>query len=106
MTTRSDDDHDDEPPRRTGAADPYRMPETEQVLRRVIEIVEGAPGMPMSASVRVNKEELLELLDDAVARLMTMITPRTIILSLGAGNVWQVTDRLKTLLESTRPQGG
>ncbi|MFZ4668487.1 MAG: hypothetical protein ACOYML_04260 [Microthrixaceae bacterium] len=69
MSTRSDDDFDDEPPRRPGTADPYRMPETEQVLRRVIEIVEGAPGMPMSASVRVNKEELLELLDDAVARL-------------------------------------
>jgi cell division septum initiation protein DivIVA len=45
------------------------MPETEQLLRRVIEIVESAPGLPMSASVRINKDELLELLDDAVAQL-------------------------------------
>lgn len=47
----------------------YAMPEAEQILRRVIEIVESAPGMPMSASVRVNREELLELLDDAVERI-------------------------------------
>lgn len=47
----------------------YRAPETEAILRRVIEIIDGSPGMPMSASVRVNKEEVLELLDDAVTRL-------------------------------------
>lgn len=47
----------------------YRMPEAEQILRRVIEMVESAPGMPMSASVRVNREEVLELLDEAVERL-------------------------------------
>lgn len=51
-------------------ADPqYRMPEAESILRRVIDIIDGSPGMPMSASVRVNKEEVLELLDDAVSRL-------------------------------------
>jgi cell division septum initiation protein DivIVA len=69
----------DEPERRRGepAGEPtgshrsanYSMPEAEQILRRVIEIVESAPGMPMSASVRVNREELLELLDDAVERI-------------------------------------
>lgn len=81
MSTRSPDDldpQDDAPrrpaPRRTGSGpgpggEPYRMPEAEQVLGRVIEIIESAPGMPMSASVRVNREELLELLDDAVSRL-------------------------------------
>ncbi len=68
MTPRPDDDRD-EAARRNGPPDPYRMPETEQVLRRVIEIVESAPGLPMSASVRINKDELLELLDDAVAQL-------------------------------------
>jgi cell division septum initiation protein DivIVA len=54
--------------RRVGA-ETYRMPETEQLLLQVREIIESAPGMPMSASVRVNREELLELLDDCVARL-------------------------------------
>jgi hypothetical protein len=47
----------------------YRASEAEAILRRVIEIIDGSPGMPMSASVRVNKEEVLELLDDAVSRL-------------------------------------
>lgn len=47
----------------------YRMPETQEILERVIEMVDSAPGMPMSASVRVNREEVLELLDDAVSRL-------------------------------------
>jgi hypothetical protein len=75
MSTRPSDDVDDQDPspraapaRRAGG-ETYRMPESEQVLRRVIEIVDSAPGMPMSASVRVNKEELLELLDEAVSRL-------------------------------------
>lgn len=47
----------------------YRVPETEAILRRVVDIIDSSPGMPMSASVRVNKEEVLELLDDAVSRL-------------------------------------
>lgn len=59
---------EDRGPRRA-AEGPYRAPETEAILRRVIEIIDGSPGMPMSASVRVNKEEVLELLDDAVSRL-------------------------------------
>jgi hypothetical protein len=69
MNERSHDDVDERraaPARRTDA---YRMPESEQILRRVMEIVESAPGIPMSASVRVNREELLELLEDCVSRL-------------------------------------
>ena len=79
MSPRALDDLDDldEPPRRRGpdpapgrsAPGQYRVPETEAIVRRVIEIIESSPGMPMSASVRVNKEEVLELLDDAVSRL-------------------------------------
>ncbi len=49
--------------------DQYRMPEAQEILERVIAIIDAAPGMPMWASVRVNREELLELLDDAVSRL-------------------------------------
>jgi len=67
------DDHTAEPARaseRRAAGQPqYRVPETESILRRVIEIIDTSPGMPMSASVRVNKEEVLEMLDDAVSRL-------------------------------------
>lgn len=69
-----DDLDDDRPSRGAPAARPvadqqYRAPEAEAILRRVIDIIESSPGMPMSASVRVNKEEVLELLDDAVSRL-------------------------------------
>ncbi len=73
MTPREHEEHGDE---RVGATAPrrsaegqYRVPETEVILRRVIDIIDSSPGMPMSASVRVNKEEVLELLDDAVSRL-------------------------------------
>ena len=56
-------------PRRSAGGDQYRMPEAQEILERVIAIIDAAPGMPMSASVRVNREELLELLDEAVSRL-------------------------------------
>ncbi|MFN7151244.1 MAG: hypothetical protein ACK4V6_17425, partial [Microthrixaceae bacterium] len=69
MTPRDHDDHPDEPAQRRSAEGQYRVPETEVILRRVIDIIDSSPGMPMSASVRVNKEEVLELLDDAVSRL-------------------------------------
>lgn len=44
-------------------------PDTEALLRRLHEIVSNARPMPLSASVMVNREELLELLDEAIARL-------------------------------------
>jgi len=55
--------------RRSAPDGQYRAPEAEEILRRVIDIIDGSPGMPMSASVRVNKEEVLELLEEAVSRL-------------------------------------
>lgn len=77
MTRRAFDDLDEaseepnrpERPRRAPVDSQYRVPETEGILRRVIEIIDGSPGLPMSASVRVNKDEVLELLEDAVSRL-------------------------------------
>ena len=68
-----DDDHVEHAPRqgerRRDSDSQYRMPETESILRRVIDIIDTSPGMPMSASVRVNKDEVLELLEDAASRL-------------------------------------
>lgn len=76
MSPRAFDDLDDQqadasraPERRSPGQAQYRVPETESIVRRVIEIIDTSPGMPMSASVRVNKEEVLEMLDDAVSRL-------------------------------------
>jgi hypothetical protein len=45
-------------------------PDTETLIRRVIAIVEGTRTLPLSSSVRLdNKEEVLELLDEACHRL-------------------------------------
>jgi hypothetical protein len=44
--------------------------DTETLLRRVIEIIEGTRALPLSSSVKLdNKEEVLELLDEACHRL-------------------------------------
>ena len=44
--------------------------DTEELLRRVIEIIEGTRTLPLSSSVKLdNKEEVLELLDEACQRL-------------------------------------
>jgi ElaB/YqjD/DUF883 family membrane-anchored ribosome-binding protein len=47
----------------------YQPPESESLLRRVADIVATARPMPLSASVMVNKEELLALIEDALDRL-------------------------------------
>jgi hypothetical protein len=44
-------------------------PDAETLLRRVHEIIGNARPMPLSASVMVNKEELLGLLEEAIERL-------------------------------------
>ena len=43
--------------------------DTETLLRRVIEIVNNAKPMPLSTTVRVEKDEVRELLEDALERL-------------------------------------
>jgi hypothetical protein len=50
--------------------EPHPDADTETILRRVIEIVEGTRTLPLSSSVKLdNKDELLELLDEALHRL-------------------------------------
>lgn len=44
-------------------------PEAEALIRRVASLVDSARPMPLSASVMVNREEILELLDEALAGL-------------------------------------
>lgn len=52
---------------------PYESPADEpdsfQLLRRVIELIETARPLPLSSSVRIEPAEVLDLLDDAVARM-------------------------------------
>ena len=47
----------------------YRPLEAEEILNAVIELIERARPMPMSASSIINKNEVLELLNAAVQRL-------------------------------------
>ena len=47
----------------------YQPPESETLLRRVADIVATARPMPLSASVMINKDEVLELLEEALDRL-------------------------------------
>ncbi len=47
----------------------YQAPESEQLLRRVGDIISGARPMPLSASVMINRDEVLQLLEDAIERL-------------------------------------
>jgi len=52
-----------------GPALSYQHPESEALLRRVAEMISGARPMPLSSSVMINREEVLELLDGAIERL-------------------------------------
>lgn len=43
--------------------------DAETLLRRAIDLVANAPTMPLSSSPRVDRHELIELLDEALARM-------------------------------------
>jgi hypothetical protein len=47
----------------------YQHPESEVLLRRVAEMINNARPMPLSASVMINREELLEMLEEAIDKL-------------------------------------
>jgi len=48
---------------------PTEQPSAETLLRRVAEIINNAKSMPLSASVLISKDEVLEMLEDAIGRL-------------------------------------
>ncbi len=52
-------------PRRAGAD----QAQAEALLRRAIDVIESARPMPLSSDSRINKEEVLELLNEALERL-------------------------------------
>jgi hypothetical protein len=45
------------------------IPDSEALIRRVIEIIGNAKSMPLSTTVRIERDELLELLEEACNRL-------------------------------------
>ena len=44
-------------------------PDSETLLRRVTDVIGGAKSMPLSSSVMISKDEVLELLEEAINRL-------------------------------------
>ena len=48
---------------------PYAAHETEALLSRLIELIESARPMPLSNSSMINKDEVLDIIDAAIARL-------------------------------------
>lgn len=56
------------PAERRSARDAHG-PEAEQLLRRAADLVASAKPLPLSASVMINKEEILDLLGEAIDRL-------------------------------------
>ena len=48
---------------------PYEAPEVEHLLRRVHDLIDGARPMPLSTTVMINRDEVLEVLDEAMERL-------------------------------------
>ncbi len=47
----------------------HHVPEVQELLLSAIEIIESARPMPLSTSLMINGEPLLDLLNDAIARL-------------------------------------
>lgn len=61
-----------EPARTTGeqrSLAPYDQPQVERMLRQVIDMVANARTMPMSSSIRLDRDEILGLLTDLSDRL-------------------------------------
>ncbi len=58
-----------DPARRISDAPLHGVPEVEELLTEAIEMVEAARPMPLSTSLMINGEPLLDLLHEAIARL-------------------------------------
>ena len=59
-------------PGASGSSGPFEQQhqiDADALLRRVVEIISNAKSMPLSNSVIISKDEVLELLEDAVSRL-------------------------------------
>jgi hypothetical protein len=46
-----------------------RLGETEMILRRTVDIIATAPSIPLSSTPRIDRDEIIELLEDALIRL-------------------------------------
>ncbi len=85
-----------------GTATPTRDVET--VLRRVVELIDGAKSMPLSASVLISRDEVLELLEDALERLPEELRQARWMLREREEYVAKTRREAERILESARAQ--
>lgn len=64
-----DGDPDQTQPGRVPESGAPRSRASEAILRELLSVVENAPGIPMSASVRINRDEVLDLIEEAISIL-------------------------------------
>lgn len=70
-----DDDHDDEFEEEFDDSDAFvrstngYVGDAEALLRRAIDIIASAPTMPLSSSPRIDRDEIIELLEESLHRL-------------------------------------
>jgi cell division septum initiation protein DivIVA len=63
MTYYDDEDDDDE------GLEPEPVLDTEALLQRTVDIIATAPTVPLSSTPRVNRDEILQLLEEALHRM-------------------------------------
>jgi F0F1-type ATP synthase membrane subunit b/b' len=63
-----DDDEFEQPYEAAQSRDPH-LGDAETLLKRAVDIVVTAPTMPLSSSPRIDRDEMVELLSEALARL-------------------------------------
>ena len=51
------------------APSPYQVGDAEQLILRLRDLIANAPNVPLSSTPRVSREEVLDLLDEAIERL-------------------------------------
>lgn len=64
----SDFDGDDDELDPPMAASQYHSADTELLLQQLRDLVEAAPNVPLSSTPRISREEVLDLLDEAIER--------------------------------------
>ncbi|MEM8748376.1 MAG: hypothetical protein AAGF91_16860, partial [Actinomycetota bacterium] len=73
------DEYDDEPGEYDDVTDHHRYPDevqaanyvgdAETLLRRAIDVIATAPTMPLSSSPRIDRDDIIELLEESLNRL-------------------------------------
>lgn len=84
----------------------YQQMQAETMLKRVADMIASARPMPLSTSVMVNKEELLELLNDAIDRLPEELRAARWLLKERADFLAQARREGEEIVEQARARAG